>query len=113
MNLPDFSKAAILVIGDAMLDQYYFGNVSRISPEAPVPVIHAQDCRYVPGGAANVAYNIANLGARVFLVGRKGNDQNGKELSALLKKCGIDAQLFISPGPTVTKMRIVGSHQQI
>ncbi len=113
MNIPDFSKAAILVIGDVMLDQYYTGRVSRISPEAPVPVVKIQSCRYALGGAANVSNNIAGLGARSFLIGTAGKDGNRKIMAGLLKKIHIEDLLIQTNTPTITKLRIVGEHQQI
>ncbi len=112
MNIPDFSSSSVLVAGDVMLDQYYYGHVSRISPEAPVPVIKVNDCRYAPGGAANVSNNIVSLGAGSSLIGAAGGDQNGRILSRLLKNLKIKGNLIKSAG-TVTKMRIIGDHQQI
>ncbi len=113
MKIPDFTGTAILVIGDVMLDQYYYGRVSRISPEAPVPVVKVEDCVYTPGGAANVAYNISRLGALPILIGTIGGDQNGKMLSEILRKKKMASSLIKTEGPTVTKMRVIGEHQQI
>lgn len=109
----DFSSSRILVIGDLILDKYYHGSVSRISPEAPVPVILKQYEKTVPGGAGNVANNIKNLGAAVSLVGITGNDPNGWLLSSLLKEEGIETNMITGGNPTVTKTRIIGEHQQI
>jgi len=113
MKIPDFSKTSVLVLGDVMLDQYYSGHVSRISPEAPVPVVKVEDCFYAPGGAANVAYNISRLGALPRLIGTIGGDQNGKTLSLILKKKGVESSLIRINSPTITKMRIIGEHRQI
>ena len=109
----DFSKSRILVIGDLILDKYYHGSVSRISPEAPVPVILKQYEKTVPGGAGNVANNIKKLGASVSLVGIAGNDPNGWLLSSLLKEEGIETNMITAGNTTVTKTRIIGEHQQI
>lgn len=109
----NFSKAKILVVGDIILDQYYHGNVTRISPEAPVPVVLKQYEKTVPGGAANVANNLHKLGSPVNLVGIVGNDNNGWLMSSILKEEGIAANLISGENPTVTKIRIIGEHQQI
>ena len=113
MSKLNFSKAKILVVGDLILDKYYHGSVSRISPEAPVPVILKQYEKTVPGGAGNVANNIKKLGAAVSLVGIAGNDPNGWLLSSLLKEEGIETNMITGGNPTVTKTRIIGEHQQI
>lgn len=112
MNL-DFSKPRILVVGDIILDKYFHGSVSRISPEAPVPVILKQYEKIVPGGAANVANNLRKLKANVVLVGIAGNDNNGWLLSSVLKEESIDTDVVMGENPTVTKIRIIGEHQQI
>lgn len=112
MNL-DFNKASILVIGDLILDKYYHGSVSRISPEAPVPVVLKQYEKTVPGGAANVANNLAKLHARINLLGIAGSDNNGWLLSSILKEENIPADIITGDNPTVTKIRIIGEHQQI
>ena len=109
-----FSKLKVLVVGDIMLDRYIHGDVDRISPEAPVPVIrHAQ--RYErAGGAANVAMNLAGLGCQTFLGGFWGNDSEQKELSAILDRAGIDTTGVVSSSlPTISKTRIVGRNQQL
>ncbi|MEN8225827.1 MAG: D-glycero-beta-D-manno-heptose-7-phosphate kinase, partial [Bacteroidota bacterium] len=113
MPLLDFSKARILVIGDIILDKYFHGNVTRISPEAPVPVILKKYEKAVPGGAANVANNLEKLGARVMLVGIAGSDNNGQRLSAILEEENIATDVVMGDNPTVTKIRIIGEHQQI
>ena len=80
LKLPLFSKASVLVVGDVMVDRYWKGPATRISPEAPVPVVRIVDREDRPGGAANVALNIASLGAACTLVGFVGNDENGRLL---------------------------------
>ncbi len=110
-----FTGKTILVVGDVMLDEYIWGEVERISPEAPVPVMRVKNETWVPGGAANVSHNISSLGGRSVIAGVIGDDSPGRKLSALLRKNGIDARgLMIDPGrPTVTKSRILAGHQQI
>ena len=109
-----FSRLKILVIGDIMLDRYILGDVDRISPEAPVPILrHAQ--RYErPGGAANVAMNVAGLGAHAILAGFWGADAEQAELAALLAKSTIDTSGIVTTAlPTISKTRIVGRTQQL
>ena len=84
MRLPDTSGARILVVGDVMLDRYWFGDVARISPEAPVPVVKVERVEERPGGAANVARNCAALGAKVALLSVVGADEAGQTLARLL-----------------------------
>ncbi|MDH5423509.1 MAG: bifunctional D-glycero-beta-D-manno-heptose-7-phosphate kinase/D-glycero-beta-D-manno-heptose 1-phosphate adenylyltransferase HldE [Gammaproteobacteria bacterium] len=114
VKIPDFSKARVLVAGDVMLDRYWSGSASRISPEAPVPVVNVSDCVDRAGGAANVALNIASLGASVTLAGLVGDDEAASILSALLDKKGIK-QLFSSQTDykTITKLRVLSRHQQL
>jgi len=109
----NFEKASILVVGDLILDKYFHGSVSRISPEAPVPVVLKKYEKTVPGGAANVANNLAKLKANVSLLGIAGNDNNGWLLSSILKEENIPAEIITGDNPTVTKIRIIGEHQQI
>ena len=109
-----FSQLKVLVIGDIMLDRYIHGDVDRISPEAPVPVIrHAQ--RYErAGGAANVAMNLAGLGCQAILSGFWGNDMEQKELQAILDRANVDTVGVVSSSlPTISKTRIVGRNQQL
>ncbi len=111
-----FRQKQILVIGDIMLDQYIFGNVSRISPEAPVPIVLQEGSQtYTPGGSANVAANLRTLGAKVTLIGRIGADKEGQILLRELKKRKIDTQSIALDRtcPTSLKTRIVASHQQV
>jgi len=109
-----FSRLKVLVVGDLMLDRYILGEVDRISPEAPVPVLrHAQ--RYErPGGAANVAMNLAGLGCKAMIAGFWGEDSERHELAAFLEKAGIDtAGVVTTARPTISKTRIVGRQQQL
>lgn len=104
----------ILVVGDVMLDKYIHGSVDRISPEAPVPVVHASQRSQRPGGAANVAMNIAGLGAHATVVGFVGKDEDASTLAELLKAAKIDASLIAVPETqTTSKLRILGGSQQI
>ncbi|MDD5568782.1 MAG: PfkB family carbohydrate kinase, partial [Candidatus Omnitrophica bacterium] len=107
------NKARILVIGDLILDQYIWGKVERISPEAPVPVVWANKRTHVPGGAANVANNIRAFGADVYLAGVIGSDPNARILLAELKKNKINTKgIFIDPDRyTTVKTRIIAGHQ--
>lgn len=114
MQLPDFSSARVLVIGDLMLDRYWHGPTSRISPEAPVPVVHVQEEDQRAGGAGNVALNMASLGTKVTLAGFCGNDEAADALQNVLEDSGIDCRLErLSGHPTVTKLRIMSRHQQL
>lgn len=110
-----FNKSNILVVGDIILDQYIKGSVSRLSPEAPVPVIVQEESFYKAGGAANVANNLTSLNARVTLVGKIGSDPEGKIILAELKKRTIDTKgIFIDRSlPTILKTRVMAQHQQI
>jgi D-beta-D-heptose 7-phosphate kinase/D-beta-D-heptose 1-phosphate adenosyltransferase len=110
-----FNKARILVIGDIILDEYIWGAVERISPEAPVPIVWANKRTYVPGGAANVANNISSLGAKVFLIGVTGKDKFKDILLQELKKRKINAEgIFVEPKRhTTLKTRVIASHQQV
>lgn len=110
-----FSKVKVLVIGDVMLDRYLWGSVERISPEAPVPVVKLQKTSLVLGGAANVAANIAGLGAKPFLVGAIGFDDEAKLFSPLLKKIKISSNhlVKIEDRPTTVKTRIVAHNQHV
>lgn len=114
LSLPDFSNAHVLVIGDIMLDRYWHGDTSRISPEAPVPVVRVVDAEERPGGAANVALNIVALGARVTLLGVTGNDEPADTLQQTLEKAGVECHFLRIGGlPTITKLRVLSRHQQL
>ncbi len=114
LTVPDCSNARVLVVGDVMLDRYWFGDVSRISPEAPVPIVHVQRTEERPGGAANVARNIASLGGKATLLSVVGDDEAGRSLAALLENEHVttlfhkDAQF-----PTTVKLRVIGRQQQL
>lgn len=109
-----FRGRKVVVVGDAMLDRYLWGDVSRISPEAPVPVVRIRDRTARPGGAANAALNLARLGCESVLVAVCGEDSAGQQLTALLTEAGVDAQLdSVSGWPTVVKTRIIAGHQQM
>ncbi len=110
-----FNKKNILVIGDVILDQYIRGSVSRISPEAPVPVVLQEEAFFTPGGAANVAQNLSSLGANVALIGRIGNDVEGEIFKKELKRKKISTRglLIDKKSPTITKIRVIAQHQQI
>jgi D-beta-D-heptose 7-phosphate kinase/D-beta-D-heptose 1-phosphate adenosyltransferase len=114
LDIPRFDKARILVVGDVMLDRYWHGATSRISPEAPVAVVRVRDTKDSPGGAGNVALNLAALGAAASLVGLVGDDQSGHELEASLTAAGVLCDFQRVPGkPTITKLRVVSRHQQL
>jgi rfaE bifunctional protein kinase chain/domain len=106
--------ARVLVVGDVMLDRYWFGEVSRISPEAPVPIIKVSRTEERPGGAANVARNAAALGARVWLLSVVGTDDAGRSLERLLAEESVTARLQRDPQLTTTvKLRTIARHQQL
>jgi len=113
--LDKFSSARILIVGDVMLDQYLWGSVERISPEAPVPVVRLDRRNVVPGGAANVAANIAGLGARCSLIGVVGNDDAAAWLGNSLRALKISSKnLIVDSGrPTPTKTRVVAHGQHV
>lgn len=114
MTLPDCSRAHVLVVGDVMLDRYWFGEVSRISPEAPVPVVHVRRTEERPGGAANVARNIASLGGRATLLSVVGDDEPARSLAALLEKDRVVTLFHKDPQlPTTVKLRVIGRQQQL
>ena len=107
-------KARLLVVGDVMLDRYWFGDVDRISPEAPVPVVRVGRTEERLGGAANVARNIAATGASAGLLSVVGEDEAAGRIQELLKADGIDAQLHRDPGlATTVKLRVIGRQQQL
>ena len=114
MILPDFSQANVLIVGDLMLDRYWSGGASRISPEAPVPVVNVHSIEDRPGGAANVAVNVATLGAKVTLLGMCGNDENATVLRERLESFDIACQFFAVEGrDTITKLRVMSRNQQL
>jgi len=112
----ELDKAKILVVGDVMLDRYWYGDVNRISPEAPVPIVHirAERSKETPGGAANVAMNAAALKASVALLSVIGDDEPGRSLAGLLEKAGVSAYLHRDAEVSTTvKLRVIGGHQQM
>jgi rfaE bifunctional protein kinase chain/domain len=114
-KLPSFKKARVLVVGDVMLDRYWFGDVHRISPEAPVPVLKVSRVEERPGGAANVARNIASLGAHCTLLSVVGADEAGDCLLRLLtEQGGVEAFLQRDEGfSTIVKLRAIARQQQL
>ncbi len=114
LDLTALEHARLLVVGDVMLDRYWHGGTSRISPEAPVPVVRVEEAEDRPGGAANVALNIASLGARAALAGLVGNDDNADRLASRLDTAGVVTHFERSPGiPTITKLRVMSRNQQL
>ncbi len=113
-NLPNFAHASVLVIGDVMLDRYWFGDTGRISPEAPVPIVKIKQIDERPGGAGNVALNIAALEAQVTLIGVAGNDDAARILSQQLAATGVKSAIqYLNDIPTITKLRVISRHQQL
>ena len=114
MAIPDFSQLQVIVVGDLMLDQYWFGPASRISPEAPVPVVRVTRSEARAGGAANVAMNLVSLGIKTTCCGVVGDDDTGADLKGLLEVEGISAALAKSERhPTITKLRVLSQNQQL
>jgi D-beta-D-heptose 7-phosphate kinase/D-beta-D-heptose 1-phosphate adenosyltransferase len=114
INLPDFSRAKVLVVGDVMLDNYWHGATSRISPEAPVPVVRIERQEARPGGAGNVALNIVALGAEAKLAGLIGDDAAADQLRGLLTARGVECALMrVAGSHTITKLRVISRHQQV
>ena len=113
-NREQFSKARLLVVGDVMLDRYWFGDTNRISPEAPVPVVQVGKIDERLGGAANVARNVAALDAKTTILGVIGDDESGRRVSELLKSSGVDSQLEVDAKvPTTVKLRVIARQQQL
>jgi D-glycero-beta-D-manno-heptose-7-phosphate kinase len=114
MKKEQLAKACVLVVGDPMLDRYWYGAVDRISPEAPVPVVKVNREEERIGAAANVAYNVATLGAKAAFLGVVGDDEPGHRLEALLRGTGIATHLKRDAGlKTTVKLRVIGRHQQL
>ncbi len=113
--LAKFPKTRILVVGDLMLDEFVWGTVDRISPEAPVPVVWVTSESFMPGGASNVANNLRAMGGRVMVAGVIGSDGRGRMLLEELRNRGIDtAAVVVDAGrPTTLKTRVVAHHQQV
>lgn len=114
MRLPDFSRARVLVAGDLMLDRYWSGPARRISPEAPVPVVHVSELDDRPGGAGNVALNVAALGGRAWVCAPVGADEAAAVLRARLEAAGVGCAFEVVPqAATITKLRVLARHQQL
>jgi len=114
MKAPDLRGARVMVVGDVMLDRYWYGDASRISPEAPVPVVLFQNELTTAGGAANVACNCAALGARTRLLSVLGSDEAGDRLAELIARAGIEASLHRDKSiHTTVKLRVIGRQQQL
>ncbi len=114
MKIPEFSAARVLVVGDVMLDRYWFGEVNRISPEAPVPVVHIQSTEERPGGAANVARGAAALGAQATMLAVVGADEAAKQLDILLRNSNVNTVLHQDAKlQTTVKLRVIGRQQQL
>ena len=112
--LEKIAAKRVLVIGDVMLDRYYFADVTRISPEGPVPVAKVKETKNTLGGAANVAHNLARLGCQVWMAGISGDDENRRILDQKFNALGIGhAGLLKTQRPTTTKVRVIGGHQQM
>ena len=108
-----FDRIRVLVVGDVMLDRYYFGSIKRISPEAPVPIVQVARVDQTLGGAGNVVNNLVHLGVRSTLIGMIGSDDNGRALREILTEMQVQHYLTEGPVPTITKIRIIGEHQQV
>ncbi|HET8707315.1 MAG TPA: bifunctional D-glycero-beta-D-manno-heptose-7-phosphate kinase/D-glycero-beta-D-manno-heptose 1-phosphate adenylyltransferase HldE [Pseudomonadales bacterium] len=114
LTMPRFDTSKVLVVGDVMLDRYWMGPTSRISPEAPVPVVKIEQHEDRPGGAANVALNIAALGGQVSVAGITGKDEASEALSLRLNAANVACHFHLSAAiPTITKLRILSRHQQL
>lgn len=114
VQIPAFESARVLVVGDVMLDRYWYGTASRISPEAPVPVVRVEQVEERPGGAGNVAQNVAALGAGATVIGITGEDEAAENLSQHLSKSGVECLFLRSPScSTITKLRVLSQHQQL
>jgi len=113
-DIQQFRQARLLVVGDVMLDRYWFGDTERISPEAPVPVVHVSKVDERLGGAANVARNAASMGAQISILGVVGDDEPGRRIEELLKDQGVKSFLQRDASlPTTVKLRVVARQQQL
>ncbi|MCC4799041.1 bifunctional heptose 7-phosphate kinase/heptose 1-phosphate adenyltransferase [Enterovibrio norvegicus] len=114
LTLPDYQQADVLVVGDVMLDRYWYGPTGRISPEAPVPVVKINQTEERPGGAANVAMNIAALGGKARLIGLVGQDEQASVLNETLSSLKVDCNFVgLADYPTITKLRVMSRNQQL
>ncbi|MEL0630185.1 bifunctional D-glycero-beta-D-manno-heptose-7-phosphate kinase/D-glycero-beta-D-manno-heptose 1-phosphate adenylyltransferase HldE [Psychromonas aquatilis] len=114
ITLPEYENANVLVVGDVMLDRYWHGPAARISPEAPVPVVNVKQIEERPGGAANVALNIAALGAKSKIIGLVGNDEAANAIKSSLDSVDVVTDFVtVNDAPTITKLRVLSRHQQL
>src|SRR5690242_1913242 len=114
LSVPQFDRVRVLVAGDVMLDRYWFGPTQRISPEAPVPVVHVRDTEERPGGAGNVAVNLASLGVHCTVLGITGDDGIADALQASMQKRGVSCKFTrLKNTATITKLRVLSRHQQL
>jgi len=114
VEIPAFNQAKVLVVGDIMLDRYWYGPTQRISPEAPVPIVRINKNEDRPGGAANVALNIASMGGQTTLIGITGDDVESTTLAARLQAMAIHCEFVKQPDfPTITKLRVMSRNQQL
>lgn len=114
IHVPNFQNARVLVVGDILFDRYWFGTAKRISPEAPVPIVHVQSLEERPGGAGNVAMNLKAIGAHAGLLGVVGADSAADILTQKLQEAGVDTFLHrLKHYPTITKVRVLSHHQQL
>ena len=113
-QIPAFERARVLIAGDVMLDRYWYGPCSRVSPEAPVPVVKVEEVEERPGGAANVAVNVATLGGQAQVLGVAGADEAATVLETKLRRLGVACELIRQPGQaTITKLRVLSRNQQL
>lgn len=112
-ELNSIKEKRVLVIGDVMLDTYHIGDVKRISPEAPVPIVRIKRTYSVLGGAANVARNLLGLGCSPYVISLLGNDHNGKTMQEMFADLNIKNEMFVTEHPTITKTRVIGNSQQV
>ena len=113
-EIPRFEQAKVLIVGDVMLDRYWYGATSRVSPEAPVPIVKVEQVEERPGGAANVAVNIATLGGQAWVLGVAGADESANVLETKLQRLGVICDLLRQPGrATITKLRVLSRNQQL
>jgi D-beta-D-heptose 7-phosphate kinase/D-beta-D-heptose 1-phosphate adenosyltransferase len=114
IKIPDYSKVKLHIVGDVMLDRYWFGKTTRISPEAPVPIVSVNESNELPGGAGNVANNIAQLGCKVTLMAPTGDDDIAEKLEKELKKSNVECKFqVVSKNTTTTKLRVLSQNQQL
>ena len=112
-NIPDFGKAKVLVIGDVMLDRFWHGSATRMSPEAPVPVVNVDEVDDRPGGAGNVAVNLAALGVSSTLSGLAGDDEHANVLRRAVETRGVRWSVMPCAADTIVKLRVLSRNQQL